>query len=98
LIVVIVASVATVMLETVAAIRAAHGGTLRVMEWAFTVLFTVEYALRLWSAPRRWRYARSFFGVVDLLSILPTYVSILVPGGQALMTVRALRLLACSEC
>jgi voltage-gated potassium channel len=93
LIVVILASVSTVMLETVQAIQAAHRGLLRRLEWAFTISFTVEYALRLWSAPRRWRYARSFFGLVDLLSIVPTYLSVLVPGGQALATVRALRVL-----
>jgi voltage-gated potassium channel len=93
LIVAILASVVTVMLETVASFRARYGAPLRVLEWAFTILFTLEYGVRLWSAPRRWGYARSFFGVVDLLSILPTYVSVLVPGGQALITVRALRLL-----
>lgn len=93
LIVVILASVSTVMLETVQAIQAVHRVLLRRLEWAFTILFTVEYALRLWSAPRRWPYARGFFGVVDLLSIVPTYLSVLVPGGQALATVRALRVL-----
>ena len=89
----ILASVATVMLETVDAVRQGYGPVLRGLEWFFTGLFTVEYGLRLWSAPRRWRYARSFFGVVDLLAILPTYLSLVVPGGQALITVRSLRLL-----
>jgi voltage-gated potassium channel len=93
LIVAILASVAVVMVETVAGIRATHGVSLRRLEWAFTILFTAEYALRLWCAPRRTRYARSFFGVVDLLSILPTYVSAFVPGGHALLTVRSVRLL-----
>jgi voltage-gated potassium channel len=82
-----------VMAKTVAGIHAAYGPALRALEWGFTVIFTVEYALRVWSAPRRLGYVFSFFGVVDLLSILPTYVSVFVPGGQALLTVRALRLL-----
>jgi voltage-gated potassium channel len=93
LIVAILASVAVVMLETVAAVHATHGPVLRKLEWTFTLLFTAEYTLRLWCAPRRIRYARSFFGVIDLLSILPTYVSAFIPGGHALLTVRAVRLL-----
>ncbi|MGD8726791.1 MAG: ion transporter, partial [Gemmatimonadales bacterium] len=68
-------------------------GLLRAVEWGFTILFSVEYALRLWCSPRPTRYARSFFGVVDLLAILPTYLSLVLPGGQALLSVRALRLL-----
>ena len=93
LIIAILASVAVVMLETVVGIRVAHGPLLRKLEWGFTLLFTAEYALRLWCAPSSSRYARSFFGVVDLLSILPTYVSPFLPGGHALLTVRAVRLL-----
>jgi voltage-gated potassium channel len=89
----ILASVATVMAETVGPLREAHGGLLRGAEWAFTGLFTAEYALRLWSAPRRWRYARSFLGVVDLVAILPTYLAVFLPGAQALLTIRGLRLL-----
>lgn len=93
LIVAIVASVIVVMLESVATIRLAYGSLLRLTEWVFTALFTVEYLLRLWCAPRPGRYARSFFGVVDLVAILPTYLSLVLPGGQALLSVRALRLL-----
>lgn len=89
----IAGSVLVVMLETVGGIQARHGQALRLLEWGFTGLFTAEYAVRLWCAPDRARYARSFFGVVDLLAVLPTYLSLLVPGGQALLTVRALRLL-----
>jgi len=93
LLVVIVASVLCVMLETVLPIRAAWGTELVVAEWIFTGLFTAEYALRLWSTRRPVRYARSFFGVVDLLSILPSYLSVLLPGSQSLLVIRALRLL-----
>ena len=89
----IIASVMVVMLESVQAVRAEHGGLLRVLEWGFTILFTIEYLLRLWCSPKPVRYARSFFGVVDLLAILPTYLSLIFPGGQALLSVRALRLL-----
>ncbi len=93
LIVAILLSVLAVMLETVQGLQARWGVTLRRAEWAFTLLFTVEYATRLWCAPRPLRYARSFFGVVDLLSILPTWLGLLVGGAQGLITVRSLRLL-----
>ncbi len=93
LIVAILASVAVVALETVAPIREEFGPALRLAEWFFTLLFTVEYAVRLWCTDQPARYARSFFGVVDLVSILPTYLSLLVGGAQALLTIRALRLL-----
>jgi len=93
LILAILASVCVVMLETVPSVHADLGPVLRAAEWFFTILFTLEYAVRLWCAPRRGRYARSFFGVVDLVSILPTYLSLLLPGAQALLVVRSLRLL-----
>jgi voltage-gated potassium channel len=93
LLVTIVASVVAVMLESVSAVRQVFGPELRVAEWGFTLAFTVEYALRLWSVPQPLRYARSFFGVVDLLAILPTYLSVLIPGAQSLLVVRGLRLL-----
>jgi voltage-gated potassium channel len=89
----IVASVAAVMLETVAGVRAIHGSWLLAVEWAFTLLFSVEYGLRLSCAKRPGAYARSFFGLVDLLAIAPTYVSLLIPGTQSLLVIRALRLL-----
>jgi voltage-gated potassium channel len=86
-------SVAAVMLESVAAFREAYGGPLRVLEWFFTVLFTAEYVVRLACVPHPFRYARSFFGIVDLLAVLPTYLSLLIPGSQSLLVIRALRLL-----
>jgi voltage-gated potassium channel len=89
----ILASVLAVMLESVASLRTAHGPSLRLLEWAFTSAFTVEYALRLWCVNHPGRYARSFLGLVDLLAILPTYLSLLVPGGQVLAVVRILRVL-----
>jgi voltage-gated potassium channel len=93
LLVVIVVSVVAVMLESVAAIRATHAAWLHGLEWVITGLFTVEYILRLICVSRPVQYARSFFGLVDLLAILPTYLSLLLPGSQSLLVIRALRLL-----
>jgi voltage-gated potassium channel len=93
LLVTIIVSVLCVMLETVQPIREAWGTELVVAEWIFTALFTSEYLVRLWVARRPLRYAWSFFGIVDLLSILPTYLSLLLPGSQSLLVIRALRLL-----
>jgi voltage-gated potassium channel len=89
----IVASVIVVMLESVASVRVHFGPELRVLEWAFTILFTVEYALRLFTVHRPLRYAVSVFGLIDLFAILPTYLSIFVPGAQSFLVIRLLRLL-----
>ena len=93
LIAAIVGSVAVVMLDSVASIQAQFLGGFIVAEWFFTLLFTVEYLLRLWVVRRASSYAFSFFGVVDVLSILPTYISLVVPGAQVLLSVRILRVL-----
>lgn len=93
LIVAILASVGVVMLESVERIGDRYGSALRVIEWVFTALFTVEYVTRLLSATSARRYARSFFGVIDLLAILPTFLGLVVTGGQALAVVRILRVL-----
>lgn len=89
----ILLSVATVVLESVREFREQYGSQLHALEWVFTVLFTVEYCLRLSSVRRPLRYATSFFGVVDLLAIVPTYLSVFVPGSQYLLVIRILRLL-----
>ncbi len=93
LIVSIVASVAIVMLESITSIRAEYGEILRITEWTFTILFTIEYALRLISIRHPKLYAKSFFGVVDLLAILPTYLSLVYAGAQFLLVIRLLRIL-----
>lgn len=93
LIVSIVASVGVVMLDSVEVWRARYGGVLHGLEWGFTLLFTAEYLLRLFCVRRPLGYAVSFLGVVDLLAILPTYVSLLVPGSQYLLVIRVLRVL-----
>jgi voltage-gated potassium channel len=89
----ILASVLVVVLESVGSLRLAHGAKLRAAEWLFTGLFSVEYILRLVAVRRPLHYARSFFGLVDLAAILPTYLSLFLPGTQALLVIRALRLL-----
>ncbi|MDF1555021.1 MAG: ion transporter, partial [Deferrisomatales bacterium] len=89
----IVASVVVVMLGSVAEIQARYHPWLVAAEWVFTLLFSVEYALRLVCVLSPLRYARSFFGVVDLMAILPSYLGLLFPGAGSLMVVRSLRLL-----
>ncbi|HET9488821.1 MAG TPA: ion transporter [Methylomirabilota bacterium] len=93
LLVAILLSVLAVLLESMAELRQDYGGVLRTVEWTFTGLFTIEYALRLVSVTRPVRYAFSFFGLVDLLAILPTYLALAVPAAQSLMVIRAIRLL-----
>ena len=92
LIIAIVASVAVVMLLTVPGLEKWYD-TLMKIEWGFTILFTIEYGLRLWSVDSPGKYARSFFGVIDLLAILPTYISAISPGANYLLVVRALRVM-----
>ena len=93
LLIAIVMSVATVMLESVAEIQTNYGPLLITLEWFFTILFTIEYIARLASVGRPSRYAVSFFGIVDLLSILPTYLSVIFAGAQSLLIIRVFRLL-----
>ena len=93
LIATIILSVVAVMLESVQSIGAAYGRALRTAEWVFTIAFTVEYVLRLGTVGRPRAYATSFFGIVDLLAILPVYISLVIPGAQSLLVVRSLRLL-----
>ena len=93
LILAILISVLMVMLDSVGPIRKSYGQILFAGEWFFTILFSIEYALRLLSVGRPLAYATSFFGVVDLLAILPTYLSIFIPGAQYLLVIRILRVL-----
>lgn len=89
----IIASVVVVVLDSMAAIHASHRELLTALEWGFTILFTVEYAARLVCVRHPLKYALSFYGVIDLLAVLPTYLAVLVPGLHALIDVRVLRLL-----
>lgn len=92
LIVTILLSVIVVMLDSVTSIRQEHASLLYLLEWTFTVVFTIEYLLRLYCVGKPLRYAASFFGVVDLLAILPTYLSLILPGSQYFLVVRMLRI------
>ena len=93
LIIAILLSTIAVLLDSVESYRARYGAVLRALEWTFTILFSIEYVLRLVSVRKPGAYARSFFGIVDLLAILPTYLSLLVPGAQYLLVIRTLRIL-----
>ncbi len=89
----IVVSVIVVMLDSVNSISEVYGRLFFSMEWFFTVLFTLEYLLRIFCARTPGKYATSFFGIIDLLAVLPTYLSLLIPGSQYLLVIRILRVL-----
>jgi voltage-gated potassium channel len=89
----IVLSVLVVMLDSISSIRTDYGNYLYLLEWFFTILFTIEYVLRLYCIGQRLRYATSFFGIVDLLAILPTYLSLFLPGSRYMIVIRVLRVL-----
>lgn len=93
LILAIILSTVVVIIESVAQIRAEYQTSLRVLEWNFTILFTIEYILRIYSVERKMGYITSFYGIVDLLSILPTYLSLLLPGTHYLAIIRLLRII-----
>ncbi|MEJ2637241.1 MAG: ion transporter [Calditrichia bacterium] len=89
----ILLSVVSVMLDSVGVIRAEYGRTLYLAEWFFTILFSIEYLLRLVSVGRPLKYAMSFYGIVDLLAVVPTYLSLLFPASRYLLVIRVLRVL-----
>ena len=93
LIAMILVSVGVVILDSVGSIQQRWGGLFDVLEWGFTLIFTAEYILRLLCVQRPQVYARSFFGIIDLLSILPSYLAILLPQALFFIDVRILRLL-----
>jgi voltage-gated potassium channel len=86
-------SVLAVMLETVDPFQQKHGRLLNIVEWFFTIFFTIEYITRLWVTRKPLRYATSFFGVIDLLSCIPTYLTLLFSGAHGFAVIRILRLL-----
>ena len=93
LLIAIVLSVIVVMLESVPKYQEAHKDLFYYTEWIFTLLFSLEYVFRIISIAKPWRYIFSFYGVVDLLSILPTYIGIFITGTHSLMVIRTLRLM-----
>ncbi|MCB9031323.1 MAG: ion transporter [Chitinophagales bacterium] len=89
---VIIASVLLVMMESVAGLESEHGKIFHDLEWIFTILFTIEYLLRIYSHPKPLTYVFSFWGLIDLLSILPAYLSLVLAGTHFLTVIRILRL------
>lgn len=89
----ILASVIFVILDSIETLPDIYHRIFVIGEWTFTIIFTIEYALRLYSAPNRLKYAFSFFGIIDFLAIIPSYLGIFVAGGQNFLIVRVLRLL-----
>lgn len=93
LLLLILVSVAATMLETVVSVRENYGSLLVTIEWIVTVFFTLEYFMRIYSAKNPWSYIFSFYGIVDLLSIFPTYFGVFNPNTKSLAVIRSLRLL-----
>lgn len=93
LLIAILLSIITVMMESVQSFDARYGKFINTLEWTFTVMFTIEYILRIYCARSRRGYVKSFYGLVDLIAILPTYLSLIVAGSQYVLIVRSLRLL-----
>ena len=89
----ILLSVVAVMLETVETFSDRHHDAMVIAEWVFTILFSIEYTLRLLSVGKPLKYATSFMGVIDLLSTIPTYLSLFIAGPQYLLVIRTIRLL-----
>ncbi|SNT32391.1 voltage-gated potassium channel [Noviherbaspirillum humi] len=89
----ILASIFVVMMDTVPSYSARYGTAINFLEWGFTALFTIEYLLRIYCVRHPLRYATSFYGIIDFLSILPTYLALFMPEAHFLMEVRVLRLL-----
>lgn len=89
----ILLNVGVILLESVAALQGRFDGLFTALEWGFTGLFTLEYALRLWTVRRPLLYATSFLGIVDLFAIVPTFIGLFIPGWQSLRVIRILRLL-----
>ncbi|GAA5222203.1 ion transporter [Membranihabitans marinus] len=93
LLIMILSSVLVVMMDSVPRLHDKYGIILYRIEWFFTILFSVEYIMRLLAVHKPIHYARSFFGIVDILSVLPTFLSLFITGTQVLVVIRALRLM-----
>ena len=89
----IVLSVVSVMLESVGELNIRFGHILAVLEWSFTILFTIEYSLRMLISEKPKKYAFSFLGIIDLLALLPSYLTLITTGGSYLVVIRTIRLL-----
>ena len=89
----IILSILAVMLESIDSIREKYGEVLRIAEWIFTIVFSIEYLARIISIRKPWYYITSFYGIIDFLSVIPTYIGLVIGGGQYLLMIRALRLM-----
>lgn len=93
LLLVILLSVVLVMMESTAWFRIRYLRELRTLEWIITGIFTVEYITRLWTVDKPWRYVFSFYGLIDLIALLPTYLEVFLTGGHSLIVLRLFRVL-----
>ncbi len=93
LLILIFLSLLVVVLESVPSLQRKYADTFWVLEWVFTLLFSIEYLLRLYCVHKPTKYALSFYGIIDLMAILPTYLSLFVSGSHYLVVVRGLRLM-----
>ena len=93
LIFVIILSVLAVVLESIPSIAARYGSLLKMVEWIITIIFSLEYIARIWTHPKPLQYIFSFYGIIDFLSIIPTYLDVILAGARTLSVIRGLRLL-----
>ena len=93
LLILILLSIIVVLLESVPEYRSVYGRLFNQLEWGFTLLFTIEYFARMICINKPMKYIVSFYGIIDLLSILPTYIGLFISGSHSLMVIRALRLM-----
>jgi len=89
----IIISIITVLIDSVEDYHQKYGNILKITEWILTIMFTLEYSMRIYCIRRPLSYMYSFYGVIDLLAILPTYLSVLIPGAEVLIVIRVLRVL-----
>ena len=93
LILLVVLSMLAIMLETVEGLWYNYYKLFYYFEWFFTIIFSVEFILRLYCAPSKKDYILSFYGIIDIISVLPSYLSFFIPGAQAFLIIRAMRLM-----
>lgn len=93
LLVVIILSIVTVMLESVKSISIHYGNELKIIEWVFTIMFSIEYIARIIASPKPFKYIFSFLGIIDFLAITPTFLNIFFKGSHAFIVIRSIRLI-----
>ena len=93
LLIIILISILLVLLESVPSVNSQHRELLRILEWVITLIFSAEYILRILVVKRSFKYVFSFYGIIDLLAVLPTYLSLIFVGSHSLVVIRAIRLL-----